>query len=314
MTIEVTVNEKSALTDNICRLRLSASNSVELPKPTAGSHIDIHLPNGLIRQYSLCNELHANDYEIAVLNEPQGRGGSAYIHTNLIVGDTLSISEPKNLFALESNAKKTLLFAAGIGITPILAMAEYLLQQGTDFSLHYCVKSPEQAAYIERIKNSRLEEFTHFHFSQSGRIKLAEVIPAAQQDLHLYVCGPTTFNDSVIECALDKSWQVSNIHREYFSAAPIDHSVDASFEIEINSSGDILTVPADQSILNVLEDNGYFIPVACEEGVCGTCITGLLGGEAKHKDVFMTEQEHTKMTQITPCCSRAKSARLKLDL
>jgi vanillate O-demethylase ferredoxin subunit len=242
-----------------------------LPKPTAGSHIDIHLPNGLIRKYSLCSELHANDYEIAVLNEPQGRGGFAYIHANLCVGDTLSISEPKNLFALESKAKKTLLFAAGIGITPILAMAEYLLKQGSDFHLHYCGKSPEKAAYIDRIKNSRLEEFTHFHFSQSGRIKLAEEIPAAQQDLHLYVCGPTTFNDSVIECAKDKSWQVSNIHREYFSAALIDHGDDASFKIEINSSGDIFTVPVDQSIPNVLEDNGYFIPVACEEGVWYLC-------------------------------------------
>lgn len=314
MTIEVTIHQKSALTDKICRLRLSATNGIELPKPTAGSHIDVHLPNGLIRQYSLCNELHANDYEIAVLNEPQGRGGSAYIHTNLIVGDTLRISEPKNLFALGSSAKKTLLIAAGIGITPILAMAEHLLQQGADFSLHYCAKSPEQAAYMERIKNSDLAKFSHFHFSQSSRINLPEVIPAGHQELHLYVCGPPAFNDAVIECATAKNWQPANIHREYFSAASIDHSADGSFEVEINSSGEILTVPADQSMLNVLEDHGYFIPVACEEGVCGTCTTGLLRGEADHKDVFMSEEEHAKMTQITPCCSRAKSARLTLDL
>lgn len=314
MTIEVTINEKSALTDNICRLRLSALNGVELPKPTAGSHIDIHLPNGLVRQYSLCSELDTNDYEIAVLNEPQGRGGSAYIHTNLIVGDTLSISEPKNLFALESSAKKTLLIAAGVGITPILTMAEHLLQQGADFSLHYCAKSPEQTAYIERIKNSNLAKFSHFHFSQSSRINFAEVIPAGHNELHLYVCGPAAFNDAVIECATAKNWQSANIHREYFSAAPIDHSDDGSFEIEISSSGEILNVPADQSMLNVLEDNGYFIPVACEEGVCGTCTTGLLSGEADHKDVFMSAEEHAQMDQITPCCSRAKSARLKLDL
>jgi vanillate monooxygenase ferredoxin subunit len=310
----VTISEKSALTDTICRLRLSAVNGLKLPKAAPGSHIDLHLPNGLVRQYSLCSEIDANDYEIAVLNEPQGRGGSAFVHANLKVGDTLTISEPKNLFSLHSNAKKTLLIAAGVGITPILTMAEYLLQQGADFSLHYCAKSPEQTAYLERIKESGLVAFSHFHFSKTSRINLAEVITAAQSDLHLYVCGPATFNDAVIECANAKNWQPANIHREYFSAAPIDHSDDGSFEIEINSSGEILTVPAEQSMLDVLEDHGYFIPMACAEGVCGTCITGLLSGQADHKDVFMTAEEHAKMDQITPCCSRGKSARLKLDL
>ena len=150
--------------------------------------------------------------------------------------------------------------------------------------------------------------------SQNCRIDLQQVIQAAHKDLHLYVCGPAAFNDAVIDCATSKNWQSTHIHREYFSAAPIDHSDDGSFEIEINSSGDILTVPSDQSMLDVLEDHGYFIPIACAEGVCGTCITGLLSGQADHKDVFMTAEEHAKMDQITPCCSRAKSARLTLDL
>lgn len=312
--INVIVSEKSALTDTICRLKLNATKGLKLPKATPGSHIDVHLPNGSVRQYSLCSELDAQDYEIAVLNEPQGRGGSAYVHASLKVGDSLSISEPKNLFPLDVTANKTLLIAAGVGITPILTMAEHLLQQGADFSLHYCTKSSEQTAYIARIKNSGLAAFSHFHFSQSCRINLQEVITAAQSDLHLYVCGPAAFNDAVIECANAKNWQPANIHREYFSAAPIDHSSDGSFEIEINSNGQILSVPADQSMLDVLEDHGYFIPMACAEGVCGTCITSLLSGQADHKDVFMTAEEHAKMDQITPCCSRAKSARLKLDL
>lgn len=312
--IEVTISEKSALTDSICRLRLSAVDGTPLPKATPGAHIDVHLPNGIVRQYSLCSELTSNDYEIAVLKEPQSRGGSVWIHENLNVGDTLSISEPKNLFSLSPDANSTVLIAAGIGITPILAMAEHLQQQGANFTLHYCAKSPDQAAYLERIKNSELAAFSHFHFSQNGRVDLSQIIPPAQNDLHLYVCGPVEFNDAVIECASEKHWQSSNIHREYFSAATIDHSDDDSFEIEINSTGEIFTVNADQSMLDVLEDNGYSIPVACEEGVCGTCITGLLAGEADHKDVFMTKEEHAQMKQITPCCSRAKSARLKLDL
>ncbi|MEP4892269.1 MAG: PDR/VanB family oxidoreductase [Aliiglaciecola sp.] len=312
--IQVTISKKSPLTQNICRLNLSATDGSQLPKATPGSHIDVHLPNDIIRQYSLCSEADSSDYEIAVLNEPQGRGGSKYVHENLKVGDTITISEPKNLFPLSSDAKNTLLVAAGIGITPILSMAEYLLQQGANFSLHYCVKSPEQAAYIERIKNSGLAPHTHFYFSENGRVNLSDVIQTPYDDLHLYVCGPAEFNDAVIACASEKNWQAENIHREYFTAAAIDHSDDESFEIEINSTSDIFRVSADESILNVLEEKGYDIPVACEEGVCGTCLTGLLAGEADHKDVFLTDQEHAKMDQITPCCSRAKSARLKLDL
>ncbi|MGO4892707.1 PDR/VanB family oxidoreductase [Flavobacterium sp. W21_SRS_FM6] len=312
--IHVTVSEKSVLSDRICRLLLCAANGQELPKATPGAHIDVHLPNGLVRQYSLCNEAKRNGYEIAVLNEPQGRGGSAYIHENLTIGDSLQISEPKNLFPLDSSARRTILIAAGVGITPILSMAEHLLQTGADFTLHYCTKTPEQTAYLQRITHSGLAKFSHFHFSQNGRVNLAQVITAPQDDLHVYVCGPNAFNDAVIECAISKNWQGSNIHREYFSAAPIDHSSDGSFEIEINSTGDVFNVPANESMLEVLEDRGFFIPVACEQGVCGTCITGLLSGEAEHKDVFMTHDEHSKMNKITPCCSRAKSKRLVLDL
>lgn len=312
--IKVTITEKSALTDNICCLKLSAASGEALPKATPGSHIDMYLPNGIIRQYSLCSELTSSDYEIAVLKEPLGRGGSVWIHENSNVGDTLTISEPKNLFSLSPEANSTLLIAAGIGITPILAMAEHLQQQGLEYRLHYFAKSPAHAAYIDRIQHSALAASTHFHFSQNGRINVSQIMPSAQSHLHLYVCGPAGFNDAVIECASNKGWQSSNIHREYFSAATIDHSEDDSFEIEINSSGKILQVNADQSMLDVLEDNGYSIPVACEEGVCGTCITGLLEGEADHKDVFMTQDEHAQMKQITPCCSRAKSSRIKLDL
>jgi len=312
--IEVIVIEKSALTETICRLRLSATNGA-LPKATPGAHIDVHLPNGLIRQYSLCSELNADYYEIAVLKEPQGRGGSLFVYESFNVGDTMQVSEPKNLFPLAANATKSLLIAAGVGITPILTMAEHLATQGADFSLHYCAKNPARMAYKQRIESFISAENRQFYFSQTQqRMNLSEVIRAPQQGLHLYVCGPAAFNDEVINYAKTLGWQANNIHREYFASAPIDHSDDGSFEIEISSTGDIFTVPADQSLLNVLEDQGYFIPVACEEGVCGTCITGLLNGEGDHKDVFMTEDEHAKMDKITPCCSRAKSKRLTLDL
>lgn len=312
--INVTVIEKSALSERICRLRLQAVDNTPLPAATPGAHIDVQLANGMIRQYSLCQAVGTAYYEIAVLNEPTGRGGSQYLHSQVNVGDVLQISAPKNLFPLAAAAQKTLLLAAGVGITPILSMAEALAAQGADFCLHYCAKSPEQTAFKQRIETT-IGAKTQFHFSQNNqRINLEQVIQDPQAGYHLYVCGPVAFNDAVINVAMSKGWPSECIHREYFSAAPIDHSNDGSFEIEIKSSGEVFTVAADETILTVLEDKGFFIPVACEEGVCGTCTTGLLSGEAEHKDVFMTEEEHASMTQITPCCSRARSQRLVLDL
>jgi vanillate O-demethylase ferredoxin subunit len=315
--IEVTVADKKQLTTQICSLHLTAKDANPLPKYEPGAHIDVHLPNGLIRQYSLCSPIDAAHYEIAVLNDPDSRGGSKAMHELVKPGDTLEISEPKNHFPLVEGVKKNLLFAAGIGITPILAMADKLGQTQQDFELHFCARSQEQTAYFERISQASWAENVHFHFSQgdpNNRLDARPLLAKPGDDVHLYVCGPNSFMDHVLDTASQAGWADTNLHREYFSAEPIDHSADQSFEIVINSSGQVLNVPADGSILNVLEDNGIFIPVACEEGVCGTCVTGLLEGQADHKDVFLTDREKQQMNQITPCCSRARSPRLVLDL
>ena len=315
--ITITVSEKFQLTDNSVCLRFISSNGKQLPTATPGSHIDIHLANGLIRQYSLCSEIGANYYEIAVLKENNGRGGSSFIHSDINIGDKLEISEPKNLFSLEENADEALLFAAGIGITPILSMAEHLSHTNTQFSLHYCAKNSASAPYYKRIVNSNLKENTSFHFSQeqnSSRLNIPQVITSPSSNKHLYVCGPEQFINEVITQAEAKGWKANNIHREYFSNSALENATYENFEVEIQSSGEVLQVTEDESILDVLEDNGIFIPVACEEGVCGTCLTGLIKGEADHRDTFMTKDEKAQMNKITLCCSRAKSSRLVLDL
>ena len=314
--IDVKVINRTQLTPQVISLQLASKDTGVLPKYEAGAHIDVHLPNELIRQYSLCGAMDAAHYEIAVLNDPNSRGGSKAVH-EINVGDTLKISEPKNHFPLESGAKKTLLFAAGIGITPILAMAEKLAASQQDFELHFCARDQDQTPYFERISQSAWADQAHFHFTQgdsNNRLNVSPLLEKIQADSHLYVCGPVSFMEDIIAKAQQAGWLNENLHREYFSAAPIDHSADQSFEVVINSSGQVLKVPADCSILNVLEDNDIFIPVACEEGVCGTCVTGLLEGEADHKDVFLTDQEKQQMNKITPCCSRSRSPRLVLDL
>ncbi|NVK57460.1 MAG: oxidoreductase [Alteromonadaceae bacterium] len=315
--IEVIVTNKQPLTASVCQLQLTAADGSPLPAWQAGAHIDVHLPNGIIRQYSLCGATDSNSYEIAILNEPNGRGGSQYIHNQLQQGDTLTISAPKNLFPLVPGKHKTLLIAAGIGITPILAMAEQLHAEQLPFELHFCARDQQHAAYYERITQSGYARHCLFHFSlgdSQKRLDPNQLLAGYSQDTQLYLCGPNQFIHDVIGAAEQLGWPAENIHREFFAAEAIDHSDDQSFEVVINSTGQVLQVAKDISILNVLEDNGLFIPVACEEGVCGTCITGLLEGEADHKDVFMSADEKQKMDQITPCCSRAKSKRLVLDL
>lgn len=315
--IDVTVINKTQLTPQIVSLQLAAKDAQPLPEYEPGAHIDVYLPNQLIRQYSLCTPVGEGYYEIAVLNDPDSRGGSKAMHELVKIGDTLTISEPKNHFPLVAQANQTLLLAAGIGITPILAMAERLAAAQQDFELHFCVRSKEQTPYFERISQSAWADKAHFHFTQgdsNNRLNALPLLEKAQPDSHLYVCGPVSFMDDILAKAQQAGWPNERLHREYFSAAPIDHSADQSFEVVINSSGQVLNVPADCSILNVLEDNGIFIPVACEEGVCGTCVTGLLEGQADHKDVYLTDEEKQQMKKITPCCSRALSPRLVLDL
>jgi len=315
--IEVEVVQKTSLTADVCRLILAAKNGGVLPNYSAGAHIDVHLPGGLIRQYSLCAPLHSSHYEIAVLNEAESRGGSKAIHGLVNKGDTLTISEPKNHFPLADNAKKSLLFAGGIGITPMLLMAETLAANQENVELHYCAKTQNKAPFYERITQSEWASKAHFHFSQQGAHKRLDVTPLLTNpdpSTHLYVCGPNAFMDDILAKAKDLGWPDECLHREYFSAAEIDHEGDKAFEIMIKSSGEVLEVPIDCTILEVLEDNGHFIPVACEEGVCGTCVTGLLEGQADHKDVFLTSSEKSEMNKITPCCSRAISQRLVLDL
>ncbi|WJG09567.1 PDR/VanB family oxidoreductase [Aliiglaciecola sp. LCG003] len=315
--IDVTVINREQLTEQVVRLQLAAKNAESLPKYQAGAHIDVHLPNGLIRQYSLCTPIGSDYYEIAVLNDANSRGGSKAMHKLIKLGDTLTISEPNNHFPLVSGARKTLLFAAGIGITPILAMAEQLAATQQDFELYFCSRSQALTPYLARIEQSSWADKAHFHFTNgdsANRLNVEPLLVNAQSDNHLYVCGPVSFIEDILSKALQAGWANEQLHREYFSAAPIDHTDDQSFEILINSSGQVLNVPADCSILNVLEDNGIFIPVACEEGVCGTCVTGLLEGQADHKDVFLTDEEKQQMQKITPCCSRSKSPRLVLDL
>lgn len=316
--IKVRVVEKKTVADDICAFELARADGAPLPAFTAGAHIDVHITDGLIRQYSLCNppgEQHR--YVIAVLRDPKSRGGAVAMHDRVHQGDTIRISEPRNLFVLDETATRTLLFAGGIGITPILAMAERLSALGRDFELHYCARSENRMAFADQVRAAfRGRAFCHLDDGGADqKLNTSAVLGPPQRGTHLYVCGPGPFIDHILGTAIGLGWRDANLHREYFAAEPVANpDGDGAFEIEIASSGVVFTVGAEQRAIDVLADNGIEIPMSCEQGICGTCITRVIAGEPDHRDMFMTNAEHAANDRFTPCCSRAKSARLVLDL
>ena len=315
--IEVQVVSRKTEAQGICSYELARLDESPLPAFSAGSHIDVHLPDGLIRQYSLCNhpdERHR--YLIGVLKDPASRGGSQHLHEQINTGDRLHISEPRNLFPLVHEARRSLLFAGGIGITPILCMAERLAHSNADFELHYCARSSDRAAFVERIRQSGFADrlFVHFDEQPETLMNAAQVLANPQPDVHLYVCGPAGFMQHVLDSARTQGWAEDRLHREYFAAAAIDSSHDGSFSVKVASSGQIIEIPADKTVVAVLENHGIDIPMSCEQGVCGTCLTNVLEGIPDHRDMFLTEEEQACNNQFTPCCSRSKSPLLVLDI
>jgi vanillate O-demethylase ferredoxin subunit len=288
----------------------------DLPPFTAGAHLDVELKPGLVRQYSLCNDPRRRDaYQLAVMREPASRGGSNILIDEIRQGDELRVSEPGNHFTLEPSARHTVLVAGGIGITPVLCMAERLAHAGQPFELHYAARSPERAAFVERIRASAFADRTRFYFSQGGdRLDLAAILYKPPSGAHLYVCGPPRLIEATLATAKAQGWPPSRVHREFFTPPEDTHGPAGAFQIRLASSGQVLDVPADRSITEVLAENGIVLPTSCEQGVCGTCLTRVLEGEIDHRDVFLTEAEQAVGDQMTPCCSRSKSPLLVLDL
>ncbi len=307
---------KTREAESICSFEFADPKGRALPPFSAGSHIDVDTGRGLIRQYSLCNDpADTHRYVIAVLRHADSRGGSRAMHEALAVGDTVNVSVPRNHFQLAHSARRSLLFAAGIGITPILCMAERLANSDADFVLHYCFRSRPQAAFLERIAASAFASRAVLHDSGEGaRLDIAALLDSEARDTHLYVCGPGAFMDAVIAAAGERGWPEALIHREYFAATRHDPTSDTAFDVRIASTGETVHVAEDQTVVAALARHGIEVPTSCAEGVCGTCLTRVLNGEVAHRDLFLTAEERLRNDQFTPCCSRARSALLVLDL
>ena len=311
----VQIKSISDLTPSIRSYELVAEEGAELPMFTAGSHIDVILENGLTRQYSLSNcDSERHHYVIGVLNDLHSRGGSSFIHDQLKIGDRVHISEPRNLFPIHQNTNQAILFAGGVGITPILSMAYNLKRRGVPFKLYYFVKDEPSIAFRE-ILNQYFSEEIHFHIDSDSNqhIDIDDVLRKPALNQHLYVCGPNGFMDFIFKTAEKYQWSNDHLHKEHFSANSIDYC-NSDFSVKIASTGQLIEIAVDESVTEALEKNGFSIPVSCEQGICGTCLTNVIEGEPDHRDMLLTDEERASNKVFTPCCSRSKSKILVLDL
>lgn len=315
--LELKVVRKAVEAEDIASFELARADGGALPGFSAGSHIDVHVPGGLVRQYSLCNDAaESHRYRIAVLRDAASRGGSTGMHDTVHEGDTLTVSEPRNHFPL-AHAKRSLLMAGGIGVTPLLCMAQRLAATGADFELHYSTRSPARTAFMGEIARSAFAGRVHYHHDDgeaAQKLDTGALLARPDPGTHLYVCGPGGYIDHVVGAARAAGWAEATIHLEYFGAAPQDSAGDGSFQVKLASSGQSYTVEPGQSIVKALQAHGVEILTSCEQGVCGTCLTRVLEGECDHRDHYLTDEEKSRHDQFMPCCSRAKTSVLVLDL
>jgi len=290
----------------------------ELPPFSAGAHIDVHLRDGTVRQYSLSNDPHERHrYVIAVLKDEVGRGGSRSLHDTLRVQDRVTISRPRNNFGLVDDAKKVVLLAGGIGVTPLKAMAHALERTGLDYELHYCAREPQNAAFNDELRALAAEDRVRFHFDggdPSRGLDIAALLRDPDDATHVYYCGPTGFMNACAEATTH--WPKGTVHFEHFKPPVVAADPDAlppgSFMVELAKSGQRLCVSAHESLVDALEKAGVDVPTSCTSGLCGTCKLHYLSGDVDHQDYILSDDEHAEY--LTACVSRGKGELLVLDL
>ncbi|MDV5373163.1 PDR/VanB family oxidoreductase [Enterobacter hormaechei] len=301
--------------EGILSLELRSVDGTSLPEYSPGSHIDLHLSNGLIRSYSLFKPSGKEQgYVVGILRDRQSRGGSAWIHDNLRVGALLTISAPRNNFPLAEESAHSVLVAGGIGITPILCMLSYLTKQSRSVELIYCARSRQEAAFIQEIEQFNCPITWHFDDEKQAPPDFTLYLNNKPVTSHFYCCGPSAMINS-FEDACEKHGY-SNIHVERFSAKPAGegHELSQGYMVELSRSGKMLTVSAGQSLLDVILASGCIVNCSCREGICGSCEIAVIDGVVDHRDSILSNSERAANKTMMVCVSGCKSGKLVLDL
>ncbi|WP_418314845.1 4Fe-4S double cluster binding domain-containing protein [Piscinibacter sakaiensis] len=315
----VVLKRRDEMTADIARYEFVSVDGRELPPFDAGAHIDVVIAPEYQRQFSLAGDpADHSRYVLGVLREPAGRGGSALMHRAFREGRRVFITRPANHFPLHEDATSCLLFAGGIGVTPMIAMAHRLFALGKPFQLHYSAPSRTGAGFVDEIEQAPWSDKVELHFKDEGRrAELASLMPAFTPGKHLYCCGSPRYMDAVFAAARDKGWPEDALHREYFSVPDSEGWVNRPFRLRLARSGRTLEVPADQSATDVLASAGMHVDTKCSDGLCGVCATpydAAASGAVEHRDFVLGSRE--RATRVILCCSRTvdEGAELIIDL
>jgi ferredoxin-NADP reductase len=312
--MQLRVRSITHLAETINGFELVDPRGRDLPRFEAGAHIDLRV-GGYLRQYSLWNSpVERRRYRIAVLREPDGRGGSRHLYDNVRVGDLVEISVPRNNFPLDQTAERHLLIAGGIGIAPMMSMISELRRCRAEFEVHYCTRSRERTAFRRELAPLAAEGCLHFHHDDGDPARGLDVAAALRDrrpGTHLYHCGPAPLMAAITDAT--REWPRDSVHFEYFTGVPeLPSEEERPFRIKLARSGGDYEVPAGETIAGVLRSHGIAIRTSCELGYCGACLTPYLAGEPDHRDQVLEANGRKRYLMV--CCSRSKTPVLELDL
>jgi ferredoxin-NADP reductase len=318
--LRLAVARRTTGAEGVAVLELRDPTGAELPAWSPGAHVDLKLPGGMVRQYSLCGDPHDRSvWQIGILREPAGRGGSAYVHDEVLEGMEIDVRGPRNNFELAPSPKYVFI-AGGIGITPILPMAAAAEEAGAEWEFHYGGRTRTSMAFLETLdeleaKTGHGLRITLHPQDEVGLIDLDRILGTPQPDTKVYCCGPEPLLKAVEERVAAAGWPAGSLHVERFSPKEQGERVlSGSFEVELTLSGMTVTVPPEKSILEAVEDAGVPVLSSCQEGTCGTCETPVLEGEVDHRDSLLTPEEQAANDTMFICVSRAACPKLVLEL
>ncbi|WP_299024077.1 cytochrome P450/oxidoreductase [uncultured Sulfitobacter sp.] len=312
--LDVTVAKRTDVATDIIGLELVGTDGSALPAYDAGAHVDVYVKSGLIRQYSLTgNPADRSKYRLGILLDPKSRGGSTAVHTDFTQGQSIRIGRPRNNFPMVRHVAHTVLFAGGIGITPMLNMAYALEASGASWEMHYCGRTADRLAFMDELAQFGSKVQVHIDTGlDDQKMDINAVLSSPAPDHHLYVCGPNGFINFIVQSAESNQWAAGSIHLERFGAEV--NTDGAAFTVVARRSGKTFDVQPGETISQKLLENGIHVRVSCQSGVCGTCLTAVVEGMPDHRDLVQTDLEKASNTQITVCCSRSKTKKLVLDL
>lgn len=310
--IDVRLEAVRFATHDINLYELRSIDREALPAFTAGAHIDVHLPNNIVRQYSLVEMASAPSvYVIGVKRDAASRGGSSYLHDSIRIGAALRISRPRNNFPLDETAEHSILIAGGIGVTPIFTMWKRLRSLGRNVQMHYSSRTRSDAVFLDVLLSDPSVSLNFDDESAGKFLDIAAILERSPRHSHLYCCGPAPMLAAFEAAAAD--WPAGQVHVEYFTAQS-EQAREGGFVVELARSKRVLQIEPGQTILSALQAAGIDAPYSCEEGVCGACMTDVIEGDPDHRDSVLTPGERKANRKIMICCSGSKSPRLVLDL